>query len=824
MSFNPISPMRPALQRLLQRPAAYNLLKTLEAPPPLSSTGAPLSSAICSSCSNSIRHVRRYRASPALSAEGVVKDAPQPPRSSTELVPRHPLPRALAATVLQRLSTFEQLLFESDLVDTEHAGKRILDDPQHAHNLDIVLQLLQFRQRLYGLEGIRKVWSGLQARGIAIPIHGIRAEYLWSTLLELGLQDEAVLKEMYQHASVSVKEQKTDWGIFYDVVLRHFLRTEQCQALTWHSRFTRHGPAPKEFLPRLAEVAFENSDKSRLSDAFEQIYSDLEDPGHIYDVVVPLLCSRGQFEVAYRWHKLLAGKGDLPSSSAVVEPLLYHLALYGRVERLKRLTKSLVDSGVSFAPSTSKVFRDNTVVSREIMNRFLGERFAIPPKSFNDEFCARLFATKAFSANIVISGLQILGVDAIGPLSMRELATREPDPGAVLERIGQLDQAGISIGRSTYSQLVRVFAIERKADFLRDILASDQHPDVFEDRQTQESILASHVEVQDWRQVRRVLAILTAFSNDPTVERWNLLLRAHLRLKRWDAVKRTIDDMRIAGLPVTARSSQALIKNLLRVRHPGKRPVSLSEEVDDLGLVINILMGIVHNGATLSPFAWKEIFRRLGQTGRLDELERLALWLASFHSPLALDAMTAQYLPHRAVVANPGSPTYQTIKKVSSCHALHPLRQLFPPSFQRAVIAWGFTSIASSSQFSSNAVATSDGGSLLTPRPWSRGLLLLKRLRELGVSVQTPVVRKAYHQRLLTLFGPGHSNRPINRLSRERNSVPLRLMLDDAKQIWGSRILKGLRLSDPSTAVLTAQSEEGEACEETVVSDVELGR
>jgi hypothetical protein len=65
----------------------------------------------------------------------------------------------------------------------------------------------------------------------------------------------------------------------------------------------------------------------------------------------------------------------------------------------------------------------------------------------------------------------------------------------------QLKEYGISLGTSTFSKLVRKFALENKVDLLSDLLSSDQHPGALEDLNLQESLLASYHEARDWRQL-----------------------------------------------------------------------------------------------------------------------------------------------------------------------------------------------------------------------------------------------------------------------------------------------------------------------------------
>jgi len=71
---------------------------------------------------------------------------------------------------------------------------------------------------------------------------------------------------------------------------------------------------------------------------------------------------------------------------------------------------------------------------------------------------------------------------------------------------------------------------------------------------------------------------------------------------------------------------------------------------------------------------------------------------------------------------------------------------------------------------------------------WARGLALCKYLRQCGVQIHTSTVRKACLLRLLILFGPRWSNKPENRLAKEKNTYTLNYMLRYLNDMWGGRL------------------------------------
>lgn len=66
------------------------------------------------------------------------------------------------------------------------------------------------------------------------------------------------------------------------------------------------------------------------------------------------------------------------------------------------------------------------------MSSIVGDVHNIREKELNDAFCARLFATTAFSIDLIITGLRMLGMRTVGNLALREIAARAPSPADYL--------------------------------------------------------------------------------------------------------------------------------------------------------------------------------------------------------------------------------------------------------------------------------------------------------------------------------------------------------------------------------------------------------
>ena len=676
-----------------------------------------------------------------------------------------------------RLVTFEQYQYESDLGNaiSNSTTPRLVDTPGYGTDFELWLELARFRQRQHGLEGLVAIWKEISRRGLQLPCHGPIAYELWNSLLQLGFEFREILKEIEVYAKKQQESSGIYWPETYFTIVRHHLKTKPQYAYQAHAHLHEHSPPSRK---QLKEIFRDIATNDATLGYFRPIYIELGIRG-MYDTIVPHLCTLGNYTAALKWHKILLREHDLPSNASVSQPLLHYMALYGKKEHLVKITKGMVNAGVSF-PEQHR-YNSSPFISRELMNRQLGETYGVAPKIFSDDFCARLFATKMFTVDIVISGLRVLGVEAIGPLSLRELGSRESSkPSAICGRIDQLKDAGISMGSSTFSTLIRRLALEDKRTLLNNVLTCDLHPDTFDDRNLQESLLVSYQQAGDKRQIERTLAILTMNSPNSSLatEHWNLLLRAYLTLRDLKGIQRTLGAIRELHLMITPRTSSYVRVCMLSRRPVGKLPYS----TDDIPLVINIWREVLHSGGVVPPTAWREILKRLGMSGQLKEFEALSLWLANWYSGSA--SRVSRFNLASAKMRQKGMSTALVPVGLSPRHPLNPLRVLFPRVMQQAIISWGFQH-GFHDRIPRDHLASRPTGK----QSWTWGMRLLQKLRQRGVLIESPAVAKICRQRLISLFGPGLSNRKRNRRVQQVNTKHLGHYLDQIRGIWGADLL-----------------------------------
>lgn len=801
--------MRPALQRLLVSTSALRVLSNCLESPNESLLGLGKKSS-CLGCTYGSRIYGRQRSSgAALAAEEDEKDSRrQHPttqhHSIAGCIQRGPVAKVpfgesnASLRWSDRLETFEQFQYESDLDTAATQGPRLVDQADFSNDFELWLQLLRFRRRTHGNSGVATIWNGILKRDIDLPTTGPVADELWDAFLNFSFQRRDLANKLFKYVSKLHETIGRAWPSLYLKILEHELETVSPHCYRWHQRLQKDFPPTFEHLQILFKKAMSSKQALRV---FKSIYMELPFR-RMYSTIVPSLCEEGMYISALTWHNLLMRSDDLPSSSVIAEPLLHHLAIYGDEGELTDITEGMVNAGVSFARPVGTHLKKNAIISREIMNRIHGEILNIAPKTLNDGFCARFFATSVFPVDMVISVLKILGHEEIGPLSLRELAIREKSASAVSHRIAQLQEAGISIGVSRFSRTVESLAEKEDEELLRDLLASDQHPHELDNWKLQESLLAYYGRANDTLQYRRTLAVLT--SNVPTKlvpqETWNLQLRSYARDRNIDAIVQTMEGMREARVMVRSKSCGYLRECLLCTRSPSKP----APRTDDLPVLVNIWQTILRDGGFLLPITWREILRRYGMAGRLDELEKLAVWLASWYSdPIARARQMSRtrYCPHQGkqYVA------VQQLECLPTTHMKHPLRVIFTPQAQEAIVAWGFrrfTNQETPHESNDNAMPTYVESS--TAR-WAWGLKLLVQLKQRGVRIETATIGAACRNRLVILFGDGVSARLVNRRIRANNPFTIEQIILGMEEIWGPTLFDSNKTLPPPGTHLRLQ-------------------
>ena len=668
-----------------------------------------------------------------------------------------------------RLSTFEQFQFESDVGTPAIDRPRLIDNDSYAEDWLLWLELIRFRRRHVGVWGMQVIYKEIFRQGRCIPTHGGVGKELWILLLQVGQKDSTFLRKVIDYATQIKRSTGIAAPRLYECVVGQALKENPDSAPKWHSLLKQ------DFTPSIDDyrILFKLSASWGSITHLRALYKDYPLVG-MYATVIPKLCNLQMYEEAIKWHTLLFAYKDIPLKFDDIKPLLAYCAHAGDSARVEQLVKDLNMSQSSIINQATKYVRKNEIISRELVNRQLGEVHGVAPKQPSDSFCARLFATRLFAVKTIINGLQMMALDKIGPLSLREIVLRDDcHPPAVLRHLDDLKHAGISLDASTFTVVLQNLARADDHTLLKNLVQSDLHPDTLEDLNLQEKLLAQYYAADDHLQVKRTLAILTAHCSSQKERSrlwWNLVFRSHVTLRRGVAVKSIMETMRQSRISITSRSSRHMRVLWLTKRHRGHG----AQRTAELSIIIRATQNTLESGGFVPIIAWRELMRRLGMAGRLLEFENMALWLADYYSsPAGQQSMPADMLLQsggkQSCVEADNPARYHNPQKY--------LNVLFTRDAQHAIVAWGFQQEVRMNPESSHARKTfkrlGTGSSVSTSRApfWTWGLLLLRKLQERGVPIQQATVSRICRQRLIALFGHGTSKRPINRRVKWINEI-----------------------------------------------------
>lgn len=657
---------------------------------------------------------------------------------------------------------------------------------------------LAHQERLKNLSGVRSTWRACQQRRFQLPTTDTPdAAFLWKTFAK----HPKLVYKLIDHAHDMFQASGQIYPHLYETIISYWLPRDAQFALDYHHYMLvtlKLRTLPLRKLARSGRATY-----SPLAyDALLDIYRNSNERD-IYDEVVPVLVDKGHMTLARQWHSLCTFRSDLPSMPVETHPVIQIFKL-----EASTISNPSLKFGSKAAVGTSKQPRkQHGRYNEELMRRLLGRDTA--PIRFEDSFCARMFATQSISPASIIHGLTLVGVNEIGPQAVLAMASRTQPLEDLPLRFAELKAAGITLQGCVFSLAVEKFALERKWRLVRSMLDSDQHPNVFGDAEVQRALLEHYLMQHDHGQAQRTLAILTLFHNESSVESWNLLLQSYIKSSGPDHVMEVLRDMRSGGSTLTPESIMA-IKGLLRRRQRGRKPaVATQSRFDDLRFVTRVFISILESGlGAISPISWREIIRRFGMAGRFRELRRLLFWLLCWYAPRSSSQFTAlpksPYLDAALAkqrAAHPERAHYfhfpGTIAQRDS--PLHPIRRLFEPALQQALIIWGFragtlpNAPLEQSMLGATFAKKHYRRKLLQQEDvkrmhWSIGLKTLVQLRDMGVHVHYHTVLKALQAQFVVLFGYGRSRKKENRMVEQHNTLSYATYVREVNSIWGSQL------------------------------------
>ncbi|KAI1954010.1 hypothetical protein LOZ57_000354 [Ophidiomyces ophidiicola] len=668
-----------------------------------------------------------------------------------------------------------RLEFESNVGNLEHIGSKLIDDFRYQQDFHLWRVLLEYRQRHYGDEGVVHIWKGLNGRcaELGLPVEGDDADYLWKTFISIGLKQEWLMREIQLHGETIWKATRKRWHPFYEEVIGGYFKLHlPREALRWHLKLKEiHLERSNEVICILPHaMTTEHGVRG-----FRNICRSLE--GHqIYSFVVPILWEKGMVGDALAMHEFLVSRRDGPKSLSEIEPLLRYVEMYGSEKQHNYFMQELVKAGL---------MDDTSIDAKQHQHHTPKAAKKSTKQPFRDDFGARLFATKSLTFELILGGFKMFGVDTIGPLTLREMALRTVNMKELVSQLAALQSSGISTGKSVFSKLVIKSVQDRNTALLRDILESDQHPDVFEDLETQKVLLAMYSRAGDWPQVHKTLAIMS-MASDSRRERHDVLFRDVVRTGNAALIIQQLESMKEHGLCLSISTVESMAREILPARPSGYSPPRDSASMNDLRFLIWLYQQVIMSGGHVPPESWLECLKRLGMYNLWDELEKLCFWLVPIYGPpkKSTSEPIDGIKPPKAGTRK-GSDLLEHLLPAS--HPRSPLRRIFGVQLQHAIVAWGFSMRPYDAENTIMLNPFGNEGEHLIP--WARGIVLLRQLKDRGVIVQTNTIKSASRMRLAALFSDNRSSRrKYNRLLRKNNPWSLEELMQSIDQAWGKPV------------------------------------
>lgn len=679
--------------------------------------------------------------------------------------------------------TFDDLERESNIDNHDLRAIRLVDQVRYCNNIELWLVLLRYKQRIQGDRGTLDIWRGMRERQVRIPLEGPEAVELWDTVVKAAWR-ERHLDFVIGYAQDVYNNSGMAYPRLYDLIVGHILATAKNKKIVWywHTELKRMGLPLEGTFARIAEQG--TSSVAALG-WFERLYLDSKD-NKLYDSIITRLCDQGKFQEATHWHDIMIPRFDCPSDAAVTGLLMQNLK-EAAIPKTSGDTYRTTESGRTGPVYGQQQTQNNITLSRPFMNKVLGEKHGIKAKFISDQTCAKAFATSAFSVDFVMRSLSAFGVGSLGPLALRQIGLRSSDTREFMKHVKAVNGLNIKVDDCVYSQLLLRLAVNETEPLFDALLATDQHPEVFEDKTLQLELLKQHILRQDWTQLHVAIITLIHGHREPASEAYNVLLRARIETGDVGLVHALIDEMMDTGIGVRTASIRHAFFQWVSIRRPGQRAATQGSNTEGLNSLIIMVLHIMRRNGNVSPSVWRQPLIYLGMEGRLEDLEALIVWLSQYYcKDMAIGKSFEK------------SRLYE---------------ELFPTLLQKAFISWGFVAsvrgtpkaqlvqhlppLRSASLLPKNGIVQRVGqntnkllgevvlGKFYRPdAPWTRGIALLRVLKQCGVKVDIHAVRSACRHSLRQLYGNQISRRRINRVVKQKNKQTFLQTLRHANLAW----------------------------------------
>lgn len=715
----------------------------------------------------------------------------------------------------------ERMLQELDINTSGGTIVKEVDQIGNEHDIELWSCLLEFANRRMGRDGVVMVWQSVSKRRNLYQVDGPLAQNFWAVILSAAVSDTNLLRDVVRYADWLYQNHHVRWPRLYSTVVAYMLgklmESDKQQVKEWKSAVIKwhfetassSGPSENEFVDLIKQFIVRPGRTLRGTLQLLYTYSPHR---NLYDVLIPYLYDNGHSRIAMEWRAFLVSFNDLPMSTAG-RPFLRFFRGYYPQNRLTKDELSLADMALNVKAGEKSQLSETAIAGQNlsyIINRVHGETFGITEKPYNDRLGAKWFASTWVSVDFAINVIHTMGIQMIGPLSLQSISLREGSAAGALRRIDQLQQLRIRLPRSNYVEAIRHYAATGDDEALQELLQSDMHPEIFDDEEAQQKLLANCPVVGDWSTYRLILNTRLAIISSSRVTAINDLLASYIRRSNGPMALKILKEMSSHRLEIFPATSHILSGFILDNLSPHASKASLGAFKTQQ--YVDLQVSLCHQlAATRFPPAvdvWQTLLYRLGREKRLSDLERLSLYIVRLYKDHTTSEkpMWISHIADLPRILRSESP-FQNFQKLPRdlpiSHPQHPLSQIFDSNLLNAIVRWGFiyTPLHREAEGAAAEMLRSlESGAGNARLHWppnafhlARGIWLLAMLRDEGISVPAPLARKHAQLRLVDLYRGGGkstykwvSGNPMLRLRRRQ----LRFTLAEAKKLcdeaWGN--------------------------------------
>lgn len=650
-------------------------------------------------------------------------------------------------------------------------------------SLDDWAALLTKRRRSHGRLGVEQIWRAMQTRTVNLPVGGPAFDNFWSTFLKAFLDDPTLLKELIAHASQLKQNSGRTFHFLYKQIMDYYMIKHPATARElFEFLCDRDLVPPSRAQPFIRHVLASKGNRHAVR-LFEQIYLSGQER-NLYDHFISAMKEmQVSTSTMRKWHGFLILQGDFPSPEVRSTPEVEHLFTYEYIANKGdvRALRAQEDRWLEQKTNVGDPFDPEAPFTRERLSSVIGEIHGIKQKSVTDAFCARLFATGGISTGFMIGALAMFGLDTVGPLALRELAARGETVGKFREALRELRERKIAITDCAFSRALRKFANDGREDLFESIVISDRHPDTYEQRDILERLVEDDLMQDRTTDAHALLAILVMSDRDEHNAQWNSLLKAEARNRRRDKVRAIVQEMLLQGQKIRSEVIYSLMEHLLPARSAGSNPQTetdqLPQEMEATRYVAELFLAILNTGRMLPIWAWRELMKRYGMVGRIDELSYLSYKLAEHHLRRITQLSASPRLFTRSA---------RLSFRFKQDQLQNRLKDIFDFRMQRAIVAWGFQGSHNYQWLPRRSRDLSLSQEEQRDSRWLEGIKLLAQLLKMGVHINSDVVRRETVSRLGMTYTPGVSAANPNRALKDQNQQALQTKVDLIQEAWGN--------------------------------------